>query len=252
LDPHSSSSSSRITLRQSRFAVGDYELLAAEYYDAVRHPTCANFREASRQLLTSWFARFPQQEMVLCEVGAGKSLLAEILAPRLRSMGRVFLVDASPSMLAFSHEWLARGASLVLADAVCMPMRSASIDIFVACLGDPYNTESFWSEVQRLLRPGGLVFFTTPSYEWASGFRTRPGDEIHLADFELSDGRVVSVPSYILPIDRQLALMKRHGLNIDNVVERRLSDLSGAIISPKLLHYGQSLSVVTGYALTFS
>src|SRR5216683_2735662 len=100
--------------------VASYELVAQEYYDAERHPTCANFREASRLLFRRWLSLVPNRKLI-CELGAGKSLLAEILTEALRSLDTVTLVDESPSMLAYSRALKEVGVRLDLASVFALP-----------------------------------------------------------------------------------------------------------------------------------
>ena len=100
------------------FLHGEYEDLASEYYDPLRHPTCANFREASDLLLGGWLREYSAAGAWICEVGAGRSTVAEQLAMRNISLNRLTLADSSAEMLAYSREWAARGALLVLADFV--------------------------------------------------------------------------------------------------------------------------------------
>src|SRR5690606_35896916 len=90
---------------------GSYEALASEYYDAVRHPTCANFREASRLIINSWLDTAWPDSGWVCEVGAGQSLLAELIEERELPFDRVLITDASPSMLRHSQHWQAKGAT---------------------------------------------------------------------------------------------------------------------------------------------
>ena len=252
MDQHSRSLSSQPSARGSELVISSYDALATEYYNVERHPTCANFREGSRLLLTDWLGP-TDADLAFCEIGAGKSLLAEIAGRTRSRLDKVFLVDSSQSMLAYSNEFATIGAQLIFADASRIPLPSSSIDVVVSSLGDPYNISSVWSEVRRLLRPRGRVFFTTPSYDWAAGFRTRQTADIHLAEFELSDGELVYVPSYVLPTSQQVEMMAGCGLAVERVVEVPVSALGRHTISPKLLSsQGQFASILTGYALTAS
>jgi SAM-dependent methyltransferase len=226
-----------------------YETLASEYYDPVRHPTCANFREGSRALLAKWIGSISLDRSVVCEVGCGKSLLAEMLG-RMADLRDVYLIDSSPSMLAYSQRWAQRGAHLVMGDAEALPLPAQSVDVLVSSLGDPYNVDAFWGEAQRVIRPSGRVLFTTPAYGWAKSFRVTYEADSHQADFELVDGRHVGVPSFILPTSQQTELVERHDLAVCEIVEFPMSALRGSI-SPKLvLRRGLEASVVTGYAIT--
>lgn len=228
-----------------------YEDVACEYYDPVRHPTCANFREASRILLTRWLGQFPVGSDWLCDVGAGKSLMAELLTSAGSGLDRLLLIDESRSMLSYSHAWTTAGARVALADARSLPLRSETLGCLVSSLGDPYNDPLFWDEAYRVLRAGGIVHFTTPSYDWAFAYRTLTGTSMSTAVFELSDGRQICLPSLIYPEDEQRELMASSGFLTKEIAQIHLCDLESAVVSPKLLRErrGPHATLVTGYLL---
>ena len=156
-------------------------------------------------------------------------------------------------MLEHSQPWANLGARLILGAAENIPLPPKSVDVLVSSLGDPYNGERFWSEIQRVLRPTGLALFTTPSYEWARSFRNANDSETTVAEFELSDGRHTLVPSYIFPVSQQIGSMRNHNLATKEVGEVPISALRESPISPKLLpQRGSGAAVVTGYAATGS
>src|SRR5262249_7929148 len=82
---------------------GTYDDLASEYYDCARHPTCANFREASQSLLIPWLREMAQPEGHILEIGAGCSIVSEWLAKDKRSVARSILADLSLKMLRYSQ-----------------------------------------------------------------------------------------------------------------------------------------------------
>jgi hypothetical protein len=93
------------------------------------------------------------------------------------------------------------------------------------------------------------MLFTTPSYNWAHAFRN--GDmstSLMGAEFELADGRKVTVPSFILPEEEQLSLINRSGLLSNGIAYTVISDLKTEHLSPKLfLQRGPDAHVVAGY-----
>ena len=188
-----------------------YELVAQEYYDSERHPTCSNFREASLILLRKW--RVPiLQSRSICEVGPGRSLVAEFFLSARDNLDRLVLVDESASMLAYSEKWRDAGATLKIGSAFSLPVPSNAFDLVVSCLGDPYNTFSFWTEVRRVLVPGGTCLFTTPSFDWAHSFRIASDSKyMESADFELFDGTHIQLPSFIRPPADQAILIRSAG-----------------------------------------
>jgi len=230
------------------FVIRTYEDIAAEYYDQVRHPTCSNLREASEFLLRRWLLTLSNSQP-WCEVGAGKSSLAELISERNSTLHDLLLVDSSPSMLAYSRQWGKQGANLVLGDANALPIGSNSLGLLVSSLGDPYNEPRFWKEVCRTLRSGGSMFFTTPAYDWAVAFRSQQADDrFHFAEFALSDGRHLWMRSRIYPVKEQIQLIECAGLTIKEFIEVPVNILNSTHLSAKLMvERGLSASIVTGY-----
>jgi SAM-dependent methyltransferase len=225
-----------------------YEDVASEYYDNGAHPTCANFRHASKALLK------PQIRSLngICraiEVGAGKSVFAEILIELGRDLREALITDASPAMLQHSRCFDRFRPVLAVADCKQIPVEDSSVDLLIASLGDPYNSEQFWQEVERTLRVGGVCLFTTPSFEWAARFRSDSPDETpNGALFVLRNGRQFRLPSIIYPVGVQSQILRRHQLILESVKQIELNDLGGPI-SPKLLMLTKSQPVVTEYVV---
>lgn len=223
--------------------VGSYEQLAVEYYDADRHPTCANFRQASRALFAQLMPEFPANRS--CEVGAGDSLLAELLHRRGHDLRGLIVTDDSASMLEYSRKWEPRGAQLVVAAAESLPLPDCSLLLVAASLADPYDDNAFWSEVSRVLAPGGMCVVTTPSITWAERFRV-DGQRPDAARFELEDGTLLDVPSYIRAPAQEWELIQRH--HLERVDEAAVTlDAISKPISHKLLGLKVTDPVVVGY-----
>jgi SAM-dependent methyltransferase len=230
-------------------SLGTYEELAEEYYDASRHPTCANFRQASAVLLRKWSSNLPSELGSSCEIGPGRSLLAEFRTLGKFSTRALLLVDSSPSMLEHSRFYSGYGQRGIIGAATALPVKDDSVEFVASFLGDPYNVPEFWREVYRVLKVGGKFVFTTPSYEWASAFRAGLGaEEKASAEFLLSNGRKVFVPSFILPEKKQRELIASANFQILDFAGVRASDLGHQRLSPKLMvNNTKELVVVTGY-----
>ncbi len=209
-----------------------YERLAAEYYDPILHPTCANFRTASAVVLAHWLLDVCTRTARLVEVGAGKSLLLEYLVEHGCRVQSVLVTDSSPKMLEHSRGLGLEPTQFLIAPAYRIPVPDGSVSALVASLGDPYNTNTFWAEAHRVLEPNGHVIFTTPSWEWSSTFRQ--ANEGQIAEFVMSDGTRVDVPSLILSLHEQEALIESTGLELVNEFSVTANDLGSHIISPKL------------------
>jgi SAM-dependent methyltransferase len=220
-----------------------YSLLAREYYDSERHPTCANFREASAILfkrLTPAVA--PAGAWV---VGAGDSLLAATYRERGDDVHGLTITDDSAEMLAHSQRHGDAGATMRIARADALPVDDASLALVAASLADPYDDESFWRETARVLRPGGYALATTPSWEWASRFRSTEGS-LDTALFELADGRKIEVPSIVRPVDHQRELISASGFDLERMDSVTLGMIDGPV-SPKLGALAEDDPVVVGY-----
>jgi len=228
-----------------------YEDLASEYYDPIRHPTCANFREASSLLLHKWLGRIRSKNGTFCEVGAGKSLLAESLAMAAVSPGRLIITDSSAAMLSYSRPWAGAHTYLVLNDATRLALADNRCDLLVSSLGDPYNVQAFWDGVCRVLKSGGLMIFTTPADAWAKAFRTNSHSDLSLAQFDLRDGESVDVSSWIYPKEKQIEIIEKSGLHFLERSVVTICEIGSTELSPKLmLERGSEAEIVEGYLIT--
>ncbi len=219
-----------------------YAAVASEYYDENYHPTCHNFRDASRTFLRTSLGVHPVSGLTL-EVGAGQSLLGELVEFADLRFERLVLLDRSIEMLSHSQRFSAI-AHLVVSDACQLPFKDRSISLIVAALADPYNVEAFWFEVARCLKKGGRCLFTIPSYEWASSFRRSSITEREdAAYFELRNGQRVYLPSIIKSRIDQESMIRGAGLEVSKV-----SNLAKDMISlPHSKKIQNCDSVVTGY-----
>jgi hypothetical protein len=153
--------------------LSDYDIVAAEYYDTQKHPTCANFSELSARFLVERILQRARFNSRILEVGARRSIVAPVLAEAGLGLATLTLLDKSAAMLAHSLKWKERGASMIIADARATTLRSASFDLVVASLCDPYNCIHFWQETRQVLASDGICFATLPAHEWAARFREK-------------------------------------------------------------------------------
>jgi ubiquinone/menaquinone biosynthesis C-methylase UbiE len=219
-----------------------YSKVAAEYYDVIRHPTCRNFRDASKSYLTKALAEATTVETCL-EVGVGRSLVAEFVQSNAINIEQLFLLDSSHEMLSYSKSF-SHAAQLVVGDARELPFKSESISLVVASLGDPYNFKPFWNEIFRCLEFGAKCLFTTPSYEWAATFRTHSEDELQeAAFFVLDDGQKLYLPSIIKSEAEQKEMMLRAGLTVTDVTYLSAQEIP----KPHSSKLFGCTNIVTGY-----
>ena len=192
-----------------------YGPLADEYYDPQLHPTCANFRAGSTLLLRRMLARVTVDRVAVCEVGAGRSIIPDLVPDWAERLRELVLVDASPEMLAHSAAAIQQGAVPQIADARDLPFPAKRFDLVIASLGDPFNDRAFWREVRRVLAPGGACLFTCPAYDWARAFRGKHGSGMMgRAEFVTKGGDACVVPSLIRPPAAQIEMIKDAGLSL--------------------------------------
>jgi len=135
---------------------------------------------------------------------------------------------------------------MALASAHQLPLRESDVDVLVSSLGDAYNLYEFWAEAHRVLKPDGSVIFTTPSHEWASGYRRNADGNV--AEFELADSRHVYAPSFVWSLDAQVELMRQSGFRLLWTMMVKSSQLDQAPTSKKLLLADlEDAPIVTGY-----
>ncbi len=234
------------TMSYSKIAPS-YEAVAEEYYDVTRHPTCRNFGDLTNQFLYPRIQQFAYKTERALEIGAGKSIVAEIFEGNSLPLSRVTILDQSPGMLKYSEKWISAGAIAKLADAKKTQLHRASFDLIVSSLGDPYNCEEFWQEMRRIIIDHGVLLFTTPSFEWSSKFRNASKPD--RAEFSLRDGRSVLVPSFTRPISEQRAMMGSFGFRVVDEYLPIAKDIGG-YISPKLEVINETEPVLYCFTLT--
>jgi 2-polyprenyl-3-methyl-5-hydroxy-6-metoxy-1,4-benzoquinol methylase len=233
---------------QIRASAQSYDRIATEYYDPVRHPTCADFRDATRLLLDRFLAQHAPRQRAL-ELGAGKSLVAECYAAHELPLTTLTITDASAAMLAYSEIWRERGAKLAVSTVEALSELEGQFDFVFACLGDPYNTPRLWHRIRQRLAPLGTYFYTTPSFDWATRFRRHhQGGQNSLAEF-LVDGERVYVPSLVLSLEAQRVMIEASGLTVEHVADIARRDLPKGVRSPKLAlaEIAADLPIVTAY-----
>lgn len=223
-----------------------YDQIAEEYYDKEMHPTCAAFDCASHHLLSGFVSALSMCGKTICDVGAGRSQVAQLLSGEFGSFGSLHLVDNCEKMLKWSQIFCLDNIERHLLDAAHIDALGIEFDYIFASLGDPYNTISFLASARKSLRSSGTLAFTTPSYEWAEMFRSSDNDEeINKALFVRSNGTRHFVASHIFPETYQLRIMEESGLRVREVKYFTVSQLD--LVPAKLKGLPADAPVVTLY-----
>lgn len=125
--------------------------------------TTALQSEVRTELLSrlDFFSLKPQ---VIVDLGCGTAHGAAALRARYRR-AQVLAIDIAPGMLraAARRSWPWRRYARVCADALALPLAAQSVDLvysnlMLQCCDDPAPV---FAEVRRVLRPGGLLLFST-------------------------------------------------------------------------------------------
>jgi SAM-dependent methyltransferase len=203
--------------------IGSYEEVALEYYNAALHPTCADFRSASRIVLQRLFSRDAPQGRI-ADVGCGLSLLSEFVTENL------VLIDASSKMLAQNS----RNIEKRLVNVEERSFAQSEFDWVFGILADPYNSAQAWNNLSSALKVGGSCLFVVPSYRWASKFRSsvleeQPG----FAHFVKADNSSIFLPSIVYPQAEQFALIESVRMRVSNFEQIFVRELTN-ISSPKI------------------
>lgn len=104
------------------------------------------------------------QPATVLDIGSGTGQIARAVVKRYRS-AQVTAVDLSASMLAISRArmgWWRRPA-LVCGDMECLPFGDSTIDMVLSNLTLQWcnDMERVFRELHRVLKPGGVLFFST-------------------------------------------------------------------------------------------
>lgn len=225
-----------------------YNEIANEYYDFEKHPTCGAFDELTTTFLESYFGALDIKKKTICEVGAGRSKVAQVLSSNLDHLSSICLMDSSAKMLDWSKLSVHPKIEYQISEASDMHRFGNKYDIIVANLGDPYNTLDFWQSVSKALASDGRCVFTTPSYRWSDSFRKSSSREIeNRALFELADGSSYFVPSFVYDRANQEQMFQKASLKLISYQPLSVDMLK--IIPSKIKHLKLSDPLIECYEL---
>tara|TARA_R110000772_G_scaffold134825_1_gene243525 strand:- start:550 stop:1299 length:750 start_codon:yes stop_codon:yes gene_type:complete len=225
-----------------------YSVVAPEYYDDDVHPTCASFREASFLVLEAYLSRKSLIGQVVCDLGGGKSIIAEHFSKLKMRPLKIDIRDVSEEMLRHSQHFARNDVHLMKQDARDLAQSNTRYDVIAAFLADPFNNVEAWRAVHTSLQSNGELLFVTPSWEWSSTFRNcAPDEKEDSARFLLKNGGEVFVPSIVLPEKQQVSMFENVGFKLLEMFHVPLATLR--LVAPKLTALDQQSPVVTGYRL---
>lgn len=157
---------------------------AAKSYDEV----AVLQREIGKRLLERLdFIKIKPRRIL--DLGAGTGSLSAALVRKYRR-AQVFGLDLAESMLPLAREkkpWFG-SANFICGDAESLPLASASIDMIISNLTLQWcdDLDRVFTECRRVLRPGGVLFFSTLGPETLHELRAswrEVDDYSHVNDF---------------------------------------------------------------------
>ena len=147
-----------------RFRVDRRAVARAFGRASARYDASALLATEVRTELHSRLQYFPLDPRVIVDLGCGTAQGALLLRRRYRA-ARVLAIDLAPGMLraARRRSWPWRRLDCLCADAHALPLASQSVDLVFSNLmlqwcDDPLQV---FTELCRVLRPGGLLLFST-------------------------------------------------------------------------------------------
>jgi SAM-dependent methyltransferase len=222
------------------------EGLAKEFYDPALHPTTANFRALSLDLLGQALPHLCARSTVI-EIGAARSIFLDI--PSIRPVELpVICLDHSTHMIRHSRQPNQGNLILAIGDAEALPIQASTVDVLVASLGAPYNTLEFWREARRVLKPDARLYFTTPSFEWASVMRpTTAGTGLTESASYSVRNSTIELLSITYAEEEQIALLAVAGITVVRVLRAPLSWIKQQDRASAVTMLDENSTVVTGY-----
>lgn len=120
-------------------------------------------REVADRLLER-LAYIKEVPQVILDVGCGTGYCSELLAKKYPKSFVTGFDIAHPMLIAAKNKrrWLRRGPAYSTADAHKIPVKNNSVDLIISNLVLQWcDQASVFSEFARVLKPGGLLMFTT-------------------------------------------------------------------------------------------
>ena len=152
---------------------------ASESYD-----TSARLQRFSGKHLLPWLPN--RNDLTVLDLGSGTGFFTELLASKYHN---VIGLDLSRKMLRFAKDTRTNDISWVEGDALSLPLQENSVDFIYSNLViqwcEPLDVAI--SEMMRVLKPGGLLIFTTlmdgTLHELKSSWK-QVDDDQHVIDFK--------------------------------------------------------------------
>ena len=136
------------------------------FFDSIADDFLERMSPFDQQARSDWFdaalSAHSSADAVMVDVGAGLGHFSDIG----RCHGAMVVpVDIAPRLVGRLHE---RFSMAIVASATCLPFETGAVDIVASseCIEHTRDPRGAVREMLRVLRPGGLLFLTTPNLPW--------------------------------------------------------------------------------------
>ncbi|MGC3977808.1 MAG: class I SAM-dependent methyltransferase [Paludibacteraceae bacterium] len=218
-------------MKVNEFIDSGYDLIASEYYTD-KHITSKNFDEATNYYFKNKSFDFLEKNNInLClEIGAGRGSTSRYLNIPSK---KIILSDISNLMLGNAPD---NSCLLKLqTDGRKTPFLNNTFDLITAFLFDPYNDESLFVEISRILKKGGIFIGTLPHYVWGETLRTELGIPFDKTQFELTTGEILQTNSYLSTASELIHIIQNNFtlLEIEDIfIPKEITNISESILKP--------------------
>ncbi|VVB68551.1 Ubiquinone/menaquinone biosynthesis C-methyltransferase UbiE [Candidatus Norongarragalina meridionalis] len=171
---------------------------------------------------------------VMMDAGCGNGRNARIIASRSRLL---YCLDSSANMLTFARKNLRglKNVKITRASVTKLPLPSASIDaafyLAVLHLLNANQREKAFSEMRRVLRPGGKAFITVWNKDQQKFHEQRSKKEFPVM-WKKEDGSTIARHYYFYTASELRLLAKKNGMRAESV----FYELSGRKTEKKGAH----------------
>jgi len=147
-------------IREGRGYQKNFSLLHPQIHDMASRSRKA---QKIRQLLSDAKAIPDSQAAICLDIGCSSGLVASQLSPLC---GQMIGMDYDGVALSLAPPTVRKAVFLLQGDAMSMPFRDESIDLVLCAQVYEHVPDDvrLFEEIYRVLRPGGVVFFSGPNW----------------------------------------------------------------------------------------